>query len=142
MNAVRLARDDVPRGVLPVLSTEEEAALCRRWHDHHDLAAAERLTGSHLHMVARIAKTHPDRGVPAPDLIGEGCWGLMRVICRYDPACGTRFTTYATWWVEFAIQSVLQAAHATPAIPTGSVVAIPPPHSRDWKRRAPIHIAS
>ena len=111
MEAINAACRDPTPGAPPRLSATQEDALCRRWHEHHDVTAAEQLVGSHLHLVAGIAVAHRGRGVLTQELIGEGYVGLMRAACRYDPACGTRFATYATWWVQAAIQqSILRAS--------------------------------
>ena len=141
MNAVR-TYSDLPRCLPPVLSTEEEAALFRRWQEHHDVSAAERLIRSHLRLVAGIAMRHRGRGVRTRDLIGEGSPGLMHAVCRYDPTCSSGFATYATWWVQAAIQEILRATSAMPAMTAGSVVKLPPRHSPDRKLRGAIHFVS
>src|ERR1700758_5386022 len=111
MKTIAIGHHDRPGNIPPLMSAGGEAALCRRWHEHHDIAAAGRLIDSHLPLVAAIAMTHRGCGVPQSELIGEGYVGLMRAACRYDPACGTRFATYATWWVQAAIkQSILRAS--------------------------------
>ena len=95
-------------GKFPLLSAETEHSLCRRWIDHHDIAAADQLVRSHLHLVVEIAMGYRGRGLPTEHLIGEGHVGLMRAVCRFDPDCGTRFATYAVWWVGAAIQQYIQ----------------------------------
>ena len=35
-------------GKFPLLSSETELSLCRRWIDHHDISAAHQLANSHL----------------------------------------------------------------------------------------------
>jgi len=97
-----------------LLGGTEEQMLCRRWHEHHDIAAAGTLVGNHLHLIARMATAHDRFGALTQELIGEGYVGLMRAACRYDPACGISFTSYATWWVRAAIQQCSsRAAHAS-----------------------------
>jgi DNA-directed RNA polymerase sigma subunit (sigma70/sigma32) len=110
MKALAASCNDTIHNPLPPLSSREEAVLCRRWHEHHDVTAAGRLIGSHLHMIAEVAMAHRGCGVPMQELIGEGYVGLVRAACRYDPECGTRFAAYATWSVRAAIQeSILRA---------------------------------
>jgi RNA polymerase sigma-32 factor len=91
-------------GKFPLLSAKVEHSLCRRWIEHHDIAAANQLVRSHVRLVTEIAMSYRGRGLPVEDLIGEGHVGLMRAVCRFDPDCGTRFATYAVWWVRAAIQ--------------------------------------
>lgn len=88
----------------PMLSAKEEQALCLRWRDHHDIAAAHRLASSHLRLVAKIAFGYRGYGLSPDDLIGEGHLGLMRAVCRFDPDRGARFATYAICFVRAAIQ--------------------------------------
>jgi Sigma-70 region 2 len=97
------------RGVrsFPMLSAEAERALCYRWRDHHDISAAHQLVGSHLRLVARIAKVYRGYGLPLEELIGEGHVGMMRALCRFDPDRGVRFATYALWWVRASIQEYI-----------------------------------
>lgn len=88
----------------PLLSTDTEAALCRRWRDHHDISAAHRLAATHLRLVVKIAGGYRGYGLPLDDLAGEGHLGLMRAICRFDPDRGVPFAGYATSWIRSAIQ--------------------------------------
>ena len=88
----------------PVLTAEEEYMLAKRWQEHGDIAAAHRLTTSHLRLVAKIAMGYRGYGLPTPDLIAEGNIGLMQAVKRYDPDHGNRLSTYAMWWIKAAIQ--------------------------------------
>jgi RNA polymerase sigma-32 factor len=90
---------------VPMLSAEEEQALCLSWRDHHDIAAAHRLASGHLRLVTKIASGYRGYGLPPDDLIGEGHLGLMRAVCRFDPDRGVRFATYAICCVRSAIQA-------------------------------------
>lgn len=133
MKAIHTGRNDPTCNTRPLLSARQEEALCRRWHEHHDVAAAGRLIGTYLHLVAGMAVAHGGCGVLTQELIGEGYVGLMSAACRYDPACGTTFTVYATWWIQAAIrQRILRAsapAQAT-AVDDQTITAMPPPYAR------------
>jgi RNA polymerase sigma factor (sigma-70 family) len=65
-----------------------------------DRKAVESLISSNLPFVVHVAKEFRDRGVPFEDLISEGCVGLLKAIPRYRPVRGTRFMTYASFWVR------------------------------------------
>jgi RNA polymerase sigma-32 factor len=91
----------------PILSAETERALCYRWCNHHDIGAAHQLVGSHLRLVARVAKVYRGYGLPLEDLIGEGQVGMMRALCRFEPDRGVRFASYALWWVRASIQEYI-----------------------------------
>ena len=46
-------------------------------------------------------------GLSIEDLIAEGVLGLIKAIDRYDPTRGTRFLTYAIWWIKQAINEAI-----------------------------------
>ena len=89
----------------PMLKADEEHMLAERWHQCGDSSAAHQLLNSHLRLVAKIAIGYRRYGLPISDLISEGNIGLMQAIKRFDPDKGTRFSTYATWWIKAAIQN-------------------------------------
>ena len=91
----------------PILKAEEEHALAARWRGHGDESAAHQLLTSHLRLVSKIAMGYRRYGLPVSDLISEGNIGLMRAVRRFDPDKGTRFSTYALWWIKAAIQDYI-----------------------------------
>ena len=62
--------------------------------------AKSKLVKSNTKLVIYIAKRHIGHGVPFEDLIQEGVLGLMRAAEKFDPERGTKFSTYATWWIR------------------------------------------
>jgi RNA polymerase sigma-32 factor len=145
MKVIATASNDRADNTLPPLSVLEEKVLCSRWHERHDIAAAERLIGSHLHVLATIATAHRGCGVRMQELISEGYVGLMRAACRYDPACGTRFVTYATWWMQAAIQqSILCASHSmrADAVDAENATAMTPLPVHGDKQRGSVQFVS
>ena len=93
-------------GRQPILTPAEEASLGERARAGDD-AAREQLVMSHLRLVVRLAFDYAGLGLPVADLISEGSLGLMRATALFDPAFGTRFSTYATVWIKKHIRCAL-----------------------------------
>ncbi|HET6223446.1 MAG TPA: RNA polymerase sigma factor RpoH [Dongiaceae bacterium] len=91
----------------PMLEPDEEYMLVRRWSEHKDRRAADRLVTSHLRLVVKIAAGFRGYGLPISDLIAEGNVGMMRAINGFDPNRGFRLATYAVWWIRAAIQEYI-----------------------------------
>jgi RNA polymerase sigma-32 factor len=88
----------------PMLTPEEEYMLGKRWKEHQDPKAAERMITSHLRLVAKIAMGYRGYGLPIGDVISEGNIGLMHAVKRFDPDKGFKLATYAMWWIKAQIQ--------------------------------------
>src|SRR6516225_8204622 len=91
----------------PMLDPQEEHVLAKRWRQHGDRDAADRLVISHLRLVAKIARGYGGYGLPIADLISEGHIGLLQAVERFEPERGFRFSTYAVWWIKSAIQEYI-----------------------------------
>lgn len=105
----------------PILSADEEYMLAKRWQEHHDPQAAEKLVASHLRLVAKIASGYRGYGLPVVDLIAEGNVGLMQALRKFDPEKGFRFSTYAMWWVRANIQEYI--LHSWSLVKIGTTAA-------------------
>jgi RNA polymerase sigma-32 factor len=88
----------------PMLSAEEEKRLTVAWQKRGDKQALDKLAGSHLRLVIKIARNNRGYGLPISDLIGEGNVGLLKAADRFDPERGVRFATYAAWWIRAMIR--------------------------------------
>ena len=91
----------------PMLQPDEEYMLAKRWQQHADPDAAERLVTSHLRLVARIAMGYRGYGLPMGEVISEGNVGLMQAVKRFEPDKGFRLATYAMWWIRASIQEYI-----------------------------------
>jgi RNA polymerase primary sigma factor len=90
----------------PLLSAEEEHELALRITEQNDPEAREQLVRSNLRLVVNIAKRYAGRGgMTLGDLIEEGNLGLIKAVDYFDPNRGTRFSTYASWWIKQGIKS-------------------------------------
>jgi len=85
-----------------LLTPAEEVRLAKRI-EAGDTAAKNRMVESNLRLVVAVARTYGYRGVPLLDLIQEGTLGLIRAAERFDWRRGTKFSTYAMWWIRQAI---------------------------------------
>src|SRR6202045_1311986 len=91
----------------PMLAADEEYMLAKRWKEHADPDAAQRLVTSHLRLVAKIAMGYRGYGLPLSELISEGNVGLIQAVKRFDPERGFRLATYAMWWIKASIQEYI-----------------------------------
>jgi RNA polymerase sigma-32 factor len=92
-----------------LLSREEEVELARKYRETHDPVVARRLVESHLRLVTKIARQCCSRKALLPDLIQEGCLGLMRAVEKYDPDRGIRLSSYAAWWIRAFIYQYIMS---------------------------------
>jgi RNA polymerase sigma-32 factor len=131
MAAAVLLRDPAPtRGLglllseirkFPMLQPEEEYMLAKRWREHGDPGAAQRLVTSHLRLVAKIAMGYRGYGLPLSELISEGNVGMMQAVKRFDPDRGFRLATYAMWWIRASIQEYI--LHSWSLVKMGTTAA-------------------
>src|SRR5512134_2502945 len=91
----------------PMLEPDEEYMLAKRWREHGDSAAAQKLVTSHLRLVAKIAMGYRGYGLPVSEIVSEGNVGLMQAVKRFEPDKGFRLATYAMWWIRASIQEYI-----------------------------------
>jgi len=84
----------------PRLDREQELALFHRWQNEGDLEARRMLLMANLRAVAAIALKYQRYGVPHDELVAEGNLALVHALAKFDPNRGTRFMTYAAFWVR------------------------------------------
>src|SRR5215208_4093576 len=91
----------------PILAHQEEYMLAKRWREHGDRDAAQKLITSHLRLVTKIARDYRGYGLPIAEVISEGNVGLMQAVERFEPEKGFRLATYAAWWIKASIQEYI-----------------------------------
>ena len=101
-----------------LLTVEQEHLLGKLIVEENDPRAREQLVRSNLRLVVNIAKRYAGRGMSLGDLIEEGNLGLIKAVDYFDPDYGTRFSTYAAWWIKQSIKRALLANVQTVHIPT------------------------
>jgi len=82
------------------LDEDEERELGRAARGQGDLDAARRLVVHNLRLVVAIAYQYRQAWLNVLDLFQEGSVGLMEAVRRWDPEVGTRFSTYAAYWIR------------------------------------------
>ncbi len=82
-----------------------------------DPEARDRMVRANLRLVVNIARGYAGKGLVLQDLIEEGNLGLLRAVEGFDPAMGTRFSTYASYWIKQSIKRALINTAKTIRIP-------------------------
>ena len=91
-----MAETRTKRSAKSAWDKEKTRELFRRYKEHHDMDAREKLVMSHMNLVRFLANKFKNRGEPLDDLVQVGYLGLLKAIDRFDPDRGLEFTTYAT----------------------------------------------
>jgi len=84
----------------PVLTREEELEISTRVFKEKDKAAAQKLAISNLKLVVKISLEYYNTYLNILDLIQEGNVGLLHAVKKYNPYKGTKFSTYASFWIR------------------------------------------
>ncbi|MHC4180156.1 MAG: sigma-70 family RNA polymerase sigma factor [Planctomycetota bacterium] len=100
-----------------LLTAQQEKQLARLVQEHSDVIARERMIEANLRLVVKIATEYTGAGMTLSDLVAEGNLGLMRAVEEFDPDAGTRFSTYAAWWIKQAIKRALTLSSRTISVP-------------------------
>jgi len=110
------------------LSKEEEAILFTEYKNNPNTRLKNKLIKANLRFVITVAKqyeTRHEKGLLA-DIIQHGNIGLIKAVDRFDVTVGTRFLTYAAWYITQEIDR-----YFNDILPD-----IPQPANRDRIKRA------
>ena len=114
-----------------LLTAAQERVLGKLIMEDNDPWAREQLVRSNLRLVVNVAKRYGGRGMSLGDLIEEGNLGLIRAVDYFDPDRGTRFSTYAAWWIKQSIKRALLENVQPVHVPTYMVALI-----NQWRHTA------
>lgn len=95
---------------IPRLSreVEHELSLAAR---AGDADSAHKLIEANLRFVVAVALQYRRYGIPISELIAEGSLGLILAVRKFDPERGTRFVTYAGYWIRaYVLDLVVKSA--------------------------------
>jgi RNA polymerase primary sigma factor len=104
----------------PPLTRDEEHAYALKARKG-EVSAKQKLVRHNLAFVVAIARKQRRGTVRLDDLIQEGNVGLMRAVEKFDPHAGTRFSTYAVWWIRAYVGKYLKEARSTVRPQSGTV---------------------
>ncbi|NIM00060.1 MAG: sigma-70 family RNA polymerase sigma factor [Acidobacteria bacterium] len=101
----------------PLLTKEQEQGLARNVRNGCQDSLHE-LVESNLSFVVKVASEYRNLGLPFEDLLNEGNIGLIEAAHRYDASKGTKFITYAIWWIRKSILKALSEHSSLVRVPT------------------------
>ena len=101
----------------PLLTKEQEQGLARNVKNGCRDSLHE-LVESNLSFVVKVASEYRNLGLPFEDLLNEGNIGLIEAAHRYDATKGTKFITYAIWWIRKSILKSLSEHSSLVRVPT------------------------
>ena len=100
----------------PLLNAQDERDLAKSIA-LGDAQARDHMVRANLRLVVNIARGYTGKGLTLQDLIEEGNLGLLRAVEGFDPEVGTRFSTYASYWIKQSIKRALINSAKTIRIP-------------------------
>jgi RNA polymerase primary sigma factor len=100
----------------PLLTKEQEQTLAKNVQKGCQQSLHE-LIESNLSFVVKVASEYRNLGLPFEDLLNEGNVGLIEAARRYDASKGTKFITYAIWWIRKSILKSLSEHSSLVRVP-------------------------
>ena len=92
-----------------ILEADEELDLIKRWQDHGDERALDRLCRKFDRTAIRFGNEAAN-GKPElhDDLVQQARMALVEAARRFDRNRGTRFYTYAVWWIRSYVKEAVR----------------------------------
>ena len=100
---------------------ERSTRACNSYTRRKGREAREKLILSNLRLVQKVAHRYKNNGLDLEDLISEGNIGLVKAVEKFDPNKGSRFSTYATYWIRQAMTRALSNQSRVIRLPTHAV---------------------
>ena len=104
------------------LSMKQTRELIDRYRNNDDKDARDELIVNNIGLCKKIASQcfrHDSATSGYEDLVQDGVEGLMRAIEKYDYKKGTRFSTYAIYWIRQSIYRSIENNSRLIRIPVG-----------------------
>jgi RNA polymerase sigma factor (sigma-70 family) len=99
-----------------LLSAEEEKRLAKAM-EKGDRSARQRLIECNLRLVVHFVNRLPVEDRHREDLVQEGNIGLIIAVDKFDWRKGTKFSTYATWWIRQRVKKAMPGLNEIGRLP-------------------------
>ena len=90
------------------LTKEEEHELVKKYRQHNDLAARNKLITANLRYACQLANNYRNHGVSYSDLISEANNGLIESIDKFDLSQDVKLFSYSKWWMMQKMQLAIK----------------------------------
>ncbi len=105
----------------PQQTREEELELVKAYRENGSDSAREALVRAHLRHVVAIALKYRRYGLPVADLVAEGNFGIVHALSKFDATRGTRFVTYAAYWIRAYILNYIIRSWSLVGVGSGAL---------------------
>jgi RNA polymerase sigma-32 factor len=105
----------------PQQTREEELELVKQYREQGSEVAREALVRAHLRHVVAIALKYRRYGLPVADLVAEGNFGIVHALSKFEADRGTRFVTYAAYWIRAYILNYIIRSWSLVGVGSGAL---------------------
>lgn len=105
----------------PQHTREEELELVKAFRHGGSEHARDALVRAHLRHVVAIALKYRRYGLPVADLVAEGNFGIVHALSKFEPDRGTRFVTYAAYWIRAYILNYIIRSWSLVGVGSGAL---------------------